>query len=311
MSNKVISILVATIALLASSNSAYALACDGVSNGYCLNDRNSFFEINSRAEMEVVVDGSTHQLTTDFVYIENQLNPDGTVDHTTTQVANIEGSSMWNYLVPTYPNAPTGTYSQLSLSNMSDILNNTWATVDIDFNLTGSAIGSNTATIAQTFTITNNDINGLTRGFNLFSWTDIDLVTDRQIGVLVDELGEIIGYDSNGKPTGYRQYEPADEVITTVDVVPDYYEMSFTNGCSLDDICDRIFNTADTQLLNTVDQGYGGRVNQAVQYVKTLELGQSFTFTHTMVVNPVPVPAAAWLFGSGLIGLVGFARRKK
>ena len=28
-------------------------------------------------------------------------------------------------------------------------------------------------------------------------------------------------------------------------------------------------------------------------------------------VNPVPVPAAVWLFGSGLIGLVGIARRKK
>ena len=28
-------------------------------------------------------------------------------------------------------------------------------------------------------------------------------------------------------------------------------------------------------------------------------------------VSTVPVPAAAWLFGSGLIGLVGFARRKK
>ncbi|MCW9006033.1 MAG: VPLPA-CTERM sorting domain-containing protein [Gammaproteobacteria bacterium] len=25
----------------------------------------------------------------------------------------------------------------------------------------------------------------------------------------------------------------------------------------------------------------------------------------------VPVPAAVWLFGSGLIGLAGFARRKK
>ncbi|MGB5298098.1 MAG: VPLPA-CTERM sorting domain-containing protein [Thiogranum sp.] len=27
--------------------------------------------------------------------------------------------------------------------------------------------------------------------------------------------------------------------------------------------------------------------------------------------NVVPVPAAAWLFGSGLLGLVGIARRKK
>ena len=28
-------------------------------------------------------------------------------------------------------------------------------------------------------------------------------------------------------------------------------------------------------------------------------------------VSAVPVPAAVWLFGSGLIGLAGFARRKK
>jgi len=29
------------------------------------------------------------------------------------------------------------------------------------------------------------------------------------------------------------------------------------------------------------------------------------------VASPVPIPSAVWLFGSGLIGLIGFARRKK
>lgn len=31
----------------------------------------------------------------------------------------------------------------------------------------------------------------------------------------------------------------------------------------------------------------------------------------TIVVSAIPVPAAVWLFGSGLLGLVGIARRKK
>lgn len=34
-------------------------------------------------------------------------------------------------------------------------------------------------------------------------------------------------------------------------------------------------------------------------------------YSITISTNPVPVPAAIWLFGSGLIGLVGVARRKK
>lgn len=35
------------------------------------------------------------------------------------------------------------------------------------------------------------------------------------------------------------------------------------------------------------------------------------TATGTVVVSAVPVPAAVWLFGSGLIGLIGFAKRKR
>ena len=33
--------------------------------------------------------------------------------------------------------------------------------------------------------------------------------------------------------------------------------------------------------------------------------------SESFVNNPVPVPAAVWLFGSGLLGLVGIARRKR
>jgi hypothetical protein len=37
----------------------------------------------------------------------------------------------------------------------------------------------------------------------------------------------------------------------------------------------------------------------------------NFSANMTSTAKPVPVPAAVWLFGSGLLGLVGIARRKK
>ena len=37
----------------------------------------------------------------------------------------------------------------------------------------------------------------------------------------------------------------------------------------------------------------------------------TFGFVVAITPNAVPVPAAVWLFGSGLLGLIGLARRKK
>ncbi len=37
----------------------------------------------------------------------------------------------------------------------------------------------------------------------------------------------------------------------------------------------------------------------------------AFIGSYLVAPSPVPVPAAVWLFGSGLIGLAGMARRKK
>jgi hypothetical protein len=43
---------------------------------------------------------------------------------------------------------------------------------------------------------------------------------------------------------------------------------------------------------------------------KTTSLGLAFD-NFSPSTAAVPIPAAAWLFGSGLLGLAGMARRKK
>ena len=48
-------------------------------------------------------------------------------------------------------------------------------------------------------------------------------------------------------------------------------------------------------------------ITQVIQIVNT----DAELLNYDFYTTPVPVPAAAWLFGSGLLGLIGVARRKK
>ena len=70
------------------------------------------------------------------------------------------------------------------------------------------------------------------------------------------------------------------------------------------------FNTAGTTLGNLfplVDDGVAGSPMTTAPF---LGFNADFDFG-TINASAVPVPAAVWLFGSGLIGLVGVARRRR
>ena len=76
------------------------------------------------------------------------------------------------------------------------------------------------------------------------------------------------------------------------------------------------FNTSATS------GGFTGTVGIEEIHEAGLLAGQTYINVHTrqngggeirgqLVVNPVPVPAAVWLFGTGLLSLFGLARRKQ
>jgi len=73
-----------------------------------------------------------------------------------------------------------------------------------------------------------------------------------------------------------------------------------------------IFETIDGDLFRT--DTYSPELNDVGNYL--VELTGDFVYPQTnwsvdFTVSQVPLPAAAWFFGSGLLGLIGIARRKK
>jgi len=298
--------------LLFSSNVANALTCDGFGTGYCLNDGNSKFSIDTiDGNMNLTTDGRTQIFLTDFLVDNRALVSKGKSSPAYSFVDYYAGN--------TQTHDGSGT---LTLTNLASAY--TWASIDITFTLQGGATGSDRATLIETFTITN------TSGANL----DLSMIayTDVQLGGYANgfnDMGSLwdLATDApliSGNPDAYKQWSnnPSGidfEMLASVDVAPDKYEVNIFADCiqSSNDLCYRVYNGLDTMLPNTVNGGPDD-LAMAAQWLRILPAGGSFSYTQTMQMAQlgglgpaVPVPAAAWLFGSGLIGLVGIARRKR
>ena len=78
--------------------------------------------------------------------------------------------------------------------------------------------------------------------------------------------------------------------------------------------------SADSMISLTDTAGWGSDTDVSIDVTNTLTADTSATGEYALVqkklgavqieITAVPVPAAVWLFGSGLIGLAGFMRRK-
>jgi len=75
--------------------------------------------------------------------------------------------------------------------------------------------------------------------------------------------------------------------------------------------------TVGIRVVNVWDINADGSLTASLTGIPGMENGPfpgfnaAFDLTGAGLVSAVPVPAAIWLFGSGLVGLVGVARRKK
>jgi hypothetical protein len=74
---------------------------------------------------------------------------------------------------------------------------------------------------------------------------------------------------------------------------------------------DTVTTSTATQLHSELDHLGNPIQSIGIHLNFTLSPGDTAIFNSSWEISPVPVPAAVWLFGSGLIGLIGVAHRKK
>ena len=79
------------------------------------------------------------------------------------------------------------------------------------------------------------------------------------------------------------------------------WDAIFDNVQAFDIPIEVVWDIADTGVVTTVTAG-------TIPSDSPIFPGSHMTFDGYL--NPVPIPSAVWLFGSGLLGLIGVARRK-
>jgi len=70
------------------------------------------------------------------------------------------------------------------------------------------------------------------------------------------------------------------------------------------DLADQFIGLGSDAAFNKVTLSYGDGSASLTRFINRIDIGYD-------AISSVPIPPALWLFGSGLLGLVGMARRKK
>jgi hypothetical protein len=122
---------------------------------------------------------------------------------------------------------------------------------------------------------------------------DIDIRMTHNSGGVFDLLGMYMGHSHFQSPTLYLDGYLGNSLV---------YEMEVTFPNIPSDAMAPALQFVALNMMN-ID-----RVEWSLSHVN---IGLSVMDSYTYNLSPVPVPAAIWLFGTALVGLVGFGRRRK
>lgn len=217
------------------------------------------------------------------------------------------GSTPFNYELVDYDHTPTETSTATSASvGYANILG---FDVQVDYSISG---GVNTSTLGESVTITNTTNSAAT--FTLFQFTDFDLGGYQPYDSLLDNVGngtDSFNYGMNDTVTQVTgnyvtQSNGAMTVLEQAATVPYPTLTSIGQANALDNAL------WDGTVMGTANgDSFTGDAAWIWQYTFNIAANSSASIGKTMIMETVvPVPAAAWLFGTGLIGLVGVARRR-
>ena len=163
----------------------------------------------------------------------------------------------------------------------------------VRYTLTG---GSTSADVAETIKVTNTSASNLALHF--FQYSDFDLN-----GTDVGDTAQIYAPLHNTVIQSEGTLAVAETVVTPR---PSHYQVGFYPDLILS------LTDGDPTTLGDIGGPLGpGDLDWAYQWDVDLASGESFLISKDKLVSAVPIPPAAILFGTGLLGLVGIGLKRR
>jgi len=247
----------------------------GSASAVVLSDLNSSVDINETSQDGLSswsVDGTDQLFQQWFWYRVGNTGPESSIDTLTLNNTTLYGNR--------------GVSLEYSGSGFD---------MTVDFILTGGTAGSGVSDLAENIRIINTS--GSSLDFSFFQYSDFDLGGPGGDTVEQSNANTVRQWDGTVSLQEETVGTPAPSHIELANFAQTLTSLNDTFTTTLDDNSGPI----------------SGDVTWAWQWDLNIASGGSALISKDMQlsVSAIPVPAAVWLFGSGLLGLVGVGRRKK